>query len=314
MNVNGVTCGPLDHHLPTQYLHTTAALSSSWGLAPLKGNRGHSAPTPQWLCCSEGSSGFSRSCCLPGKSPSSRCSSRPWCWCECVSVCVCVCVCTGTAASSLPGSLTSSASLFVKEKFQWVHPTHGTQEQKLYLSAPLPKRSHAPWVTPDVLKNRVSLWKPSAPIPERVGVRGPTPVLPGSNPHSTLGRQERTSLHNWRRRGGKNLTTALGGPGQAYLWLLGSPWVRGQRLPFWRKRCVGRRCCFCCCIPMLRPLCLTGGPGVSCLSFICLMLMILSWISLGIWRGGGSRRKLEALCPPLISCQMLYASQQARKC
>ena len=30
--------------------------------------------------------------------------------------------------------------------------------------------------------------------------------------------------------------------------------------------------------------------------------------------GGGSRRKLEALCPPLISCQMLYASQQARKC
>lgn len=40
-----------------------------------------------------------------------------------------VCVWTGTAASSSPGSLTSSTSLFVKEKFQWVHPTHGTQVQ-----------------------------------------------------------------------------------------------------------------------------------------------------------------------------------------
>lgn len=51
---------------------------------------------------------------------------------------------TGKTANFSPGSLTSSAGLFVKEKFQWAHPTHGTQVQKLYLSSPLPKRSHAP--------------------------------------------------------------------------------------------------------------------------------------------------------------------------
>ena len=66
--------------------------------------------------------------------------------------------------------------------------------------------------------------------------RGPTPVLPRSNPHSTLGRQERASLHVWRQRGGKNLTTALGGPGQAYLWLLGSPWVQGRHLTFLEEK------------------------------------------------------------------------------
>ena len=140
--MNGVTCGPLDHHLPAQSPRTTAALScSSLGLAPGKGTsdtqpRHHNDFAVLKATLGSVSPGVCQASHLalaaalaPGAG---------------VGVCVCVCVCTGTAASSLPGSLTSSASLFVKEKFQWVHPTHGTQVQKLYLSTPLPRRSHAP--------------------------------------------------------------------------------------------------------------------------------------------------------------------------
>lgn len=117
-----------------------------------------------------------------------------------------------------------------------------------------------------MLKNRVSLWKPSAPIPERVGVtEGPLLSSPGVTPAPPLGGRRgrlctsedggvvRTSPLPWEDQ--HRHTCGSWGP-------LG---FEGDVSPFWRKRCVGRRCCFCCCILMLRPLCLTGGPGVSCL-------------------------------------------------
>lgn len=164
---------------------------------------------PQWLCCPEGNSGLSQPRRPPDKPPSDCCNPCPWLWWVCVG--------TGTAARSSPGSLTSSTSLFAKEKFQWVHPTHGTQVQKLYLSAPLPRRSHAPWVTPDVLKNRVSLWKASLPIPERVRLTGvPIPVPRSRQPLPPPELGEGISAFI-KGRGGKNSTSARGGPVWAYL-------------------------------------------------------------------------------------------------
>lgn len=103
------------------------------------------------------------------------------------------------------------------------------------------------------------------PNPGESSLTGPTPALPRRQPPAStpLG-QERASQHVRKGKGSKINIVALRGPVQAYLGLLGSHWLEDDFAPFQRKRCVGRRCCFCCCVMMLRPLCPTGGAGVSC--------------------------------------------------
>lgn len=143
-----------------------------------------------------------------------------------------------------------------------------------------------------MLKNRVSLWKPSPPIPERIGIRGPHSCAPRRQPlpppseagegicSSEEGSGVRTVLSHREDR--YPIPVAPGVP-------LG--WRATSHL-CGRKRCAGRHCCFCCCVMMRKRPRPTGGAEVSCFLFICLMVVIRPQMQLGIQGVWSEGRKL----------------------